>query len=129
MKGDQPRFQAYQGTGIPVFANDAELECAQIFDFHGIPWDYEPRTFVLEEDEDGRVREAFAPDFYLPQQDLYIELTVMKQSLVTRKNRKLRKLRERYPLAVVRPRDLSSERTAVWYVYREGSWVPSTRAP
>ena len=37
------------------------------------------------------------------------------------------KLRERYPLAVVRPRDLSSERTAVWYVYREGFWVPSTR--
>ena len=97
MKGDQPRFQAYQGTGIPVFANDAELECAQIFDFHGIPWDYEPRTFVLEEDEDGRVTEAFTPDFYLPEQDLYVELTVMKQSLVTRKNRKLRKLRERYP--------------------------------
>ena len=42
-------------------------------------------------------REAFAPDFYLPEQDLYIELTVMKQSLVTRKNRKLRKLREQYP--------------------------------
>jgi hypothetical protein len=37
------------------------------------------------------------------------------------------KLRTRYSKAVVRPRDLSSERTAVWYVYREGSWVPSTR--
>ena len=36
------------------------------------------------------------------------------------------KLRERYPMAVVRPRDLSSERTAVWYVYREG---PGCRAP
>ena len=97
MKGDQPRFQAYQGTGIPVFANDAELECAQIFDFHGIPWDYEPRTFVLEEDAKGNVVEAFTPDFYLPEQDLFIELTLMKQSLVTRKNRKLRKLREQYP--------------------------------
>ena len=49
------------------------------------------------EDEEGRVREAFAPDFYLTEQGLYIELTFMKQSLVTRKNRKLRKLRERYP--------------------------------
>ena len=47
--------------------------------------------------EHGRVTEAFAPDFYLPDQDLYVEITVMKQSLVTRKNRKLRKMREKYP--------------------------------
>ena len=58
---------------------------------------YEPTTFVLERDEEGRVTEAFAPDFYLPEQDLYLEVTVMKQSLVTRKNRKLRRLRELYP--------------------------------
>ena len=81
----------------PVFQNEAELECAKILDYYGVPWLYEPRTFVLEVDEDGRVLEAFAPDFYLPEQDLYLEITVMKQSLVTRKNRKLRKLRERYP--------------------------------
>lgn len=35
------------------------------------------------------------------------------------------RLRERYPLATVRPRDLSSERTSIWYVYRDGHWVPS----
>jgi lipoate synthase len=58
---------------------------------------YEPRTFVLETDEEGRVVEAFTPDFYLPDQDLFIEVTVMKQSLVTRKNRKLRKVRQLYP--------------------------------
>jgi hypothetical protein len=92
-----PDFQAYQGEGTPRFANDVELECAKLLDYYGIPWCYEPRTFVLEQDEDGRVLEAFTPDFYLPEQDLYLELTVMKQSLVTRKNRKLRKLRERYP--------------------------------
>jgi hypoxanthine phosphoribosyltransferase len=90
-------FQAYRGKGEPRFANDVELECAKLLDYYRIPWEYEPRTFVLEEDADGRVVEAFAPDFYLPEQDLYVELTVMKQSLVTRKNRKLRKLRERYP--------------------------------
>ena len=56
-----------------------------------------PRTFVLETDDEGRVTEAFSPDFYLPEQDLFLEVTVMKQSLVTRKNRKLRKLREQYP--------------------------------
>jgi len=79
------------------FANDAERECARLLDFYGVPWEYEPRTFALEEAEDGRVTEAFTPDFYLPEQDLYVEVTVMKQALVTRKNRKLRKLRERYP--------------------------------
>jgi hypothetical protein len=68
-----------------------------VLDYYGVPWEYEPRTFVLEEDEEGRVIEAFTPDFYLPEQKLYVEITVMKQSLVTRKNRKLRKLRERYP--------------------------------
>lgn len=90
-------FQAYFGQGQPRFANDAELECAKILDYYRIPWAYEPRTFVLEEDEEGRIVEAFTPDFYLPEQDLYLEVTVMKQSLVTRKNRKLRKIRERYP--------------------------------
>jgi hypoxanthine phosphoribosyltransferase len=92
-----PPFQAYRGTEPPRFASRAELECAKVLVYYGIPWLYEPTTFVLEEDEDGRVREAFTPDFYLPEQNLYVELTVMKQSLVTRKNRKLRKLRERYP--------------------------------
>lgn len=92
-----PDFQAYRGSEPPQFANEAELECAKVLDYYGLPWLYEPTTFVLEEDEDGRVLEAFAPDFYLPEQDLYLEITVMKQSLVTRKNRKLRKLRERYP--------------------------------
>ena len=90
-------FQAYRGRGAPRFANEAELECARILDYHGIPWEYEPRSFALEVDEDGRVIEALTPDFYLPEQDLYLEVTVMKQSLVTRKNRKIRKLRERHP--------------------------------
>jgi hypothetical protein len=97
LKSATPDFQAYRGSEAPQFANEAELECAKVLDYHGIPWLYEPRTFVLETDEDGRVLEAFAPDFYLPEQDLYLEITVMKQSLVTRKNRKLRKLKERYP--------------------------------
>jgi hypoxanthine phosphoribosyltransferase len=68
-----------------------------VLDYYGVPWEYEPRTFVLERDDEGRVVEAFTPDFYLPEQDLYVEITVMKQSLVTRKNRKLRKLRQLYP--------------------------------
>jgi hypothetical protein len=77
--------------------NRIELECARILDWYGVPWDYEPRSFVLERDPEGRVTSAFTPDFYLPEQDLYVEVTVMRQSLVTRKNRKLRRLRELYP--------------------------------
>ncbi|HEY5059408.1 MAG TPA: hypothetical protein VII51_10375 [Gaiellaceae bacterium] len=94
---DTPVFQVYRGTEPPRFASQAELECAKVLDYYGVPWLYEPTTFILEQAEDGRVTEAFAPDFYLPDQELYVEITVMKQSLVTRKNRKLRKLRERYP--------------------------------
>ncbi len=92
-----PAFQAYTGSAPPRFANEVELECAKLLDYYGVPWDYEPRTFVLEQDEAGRVTKAFAPDFYLPEQDLYVEVTVMRQSLVTRKNRKLRELRALYP--------------------------------
>jgi hypothetical protein len=94
---ETPDFQAYRGDEPPRFAHEAELEYAKVLDWYGIPWQYEPTTFVLERDADGRVTEAFTPDFYLPEQDLYLEVTVMKQSLVTRKNRKLRKLRELYP--------------------------------
>ena len=97
MAQETPDFQAHSGTDPPHFANEAEVECARILDFHGIAWEYEPHSFILEQDGDGRVLEAFTPDFYLPEQDLYVEVTVMKQALVTRKHRKLRKLRQRYP--------------------------------
>ncbi len=97
MEPETPIFQAYRGSSPPRFAHPAEEECAKILDYYGVPWEYEPTTFVLSTTDDGRTAEAFAPDFYLPDQDLYVELTVMKQSLVTRKNRKLRKLRELYP--------------------------------
>ena len=68
-----------------------------MLDFYGVAWEYEPTTFVLERDATGRVLEAFTPDFYLPGYDVYVELTTLKQKLVTRKNRKVRKLRMRYP--------------------------------
>ena len=90
-------FQAYRGSEPPRFVNGVELECARILDWYGIPWEYEPRSFVLERDAEGRVTSAFTPDFYLPEQNLYVEVTVMKQSLVTRKNRKLRELQAAVP--------------------------------
>ncbi len=90
-------FHAFVGSSPPRFAGPAERECAMLFDYHGIAWEYEPRTFPLEVAEDGTVLVAFTPDFYLPEQDLYLEITTMKQSLVTKKNRKLRRLRELHP--------------------------------
>ncbi len=97
MGSESADLQADRGSETPRFANRAEVECARILDYYRIPWQYEPTSFVLERDEEGRVSEAFTPDFYLPEQDLYLEITIMKQSLVTRKNRKLRKLRALYP--------------------------------
>jgi hypothetical protein len=95
-------WRSYQGQQEPRFVNDSELECAELLDYYGIPWEYEPVTFVLETDEDGRVAEAFRPDFYLPDLNLFLEVTTMRQELVTKKNRKVRKLRRRYPDVNVR---------------------------
>jgi len=82
---------------LPEFAHPSEREFARVMDFYRIRWEYEPRTFPIEWDENQNVVKAFTPDFYLPDLDLFIELTTMKQSLVTKKNRKVRLLRELYP--------------------------------
>ena len=78
------------------FAHESEEEFARILDFYGVVWQYEPRSFTLRE-EDGRIVEGFTPDFYLPDLDLYVELTTLRQRLVTEKHRKVRRLQERYP--------------------------------
>jgi hypoxanthine phosphoribosyltransferase len=80
-----------------MFAHPSEEMFANLLDFYRIAWEYEPRSFPVKYDQDGSVLEAFTPDFYMPEFDLYVELTTMKQSLVTRKNRKVRLLRELYP--------------------------------
>src|SRR5512141_2369273 len=74
-----------------AFVNASEEEFARILDFYRVRWRYEPRSFPLQWDGE-RVTEMFTPDFYLPALDTYIELTTMRQSLVTKKNRKLRRL-------------------------------------
>jgi len=79
------------------FGHPSEEVFAHLLDFYRIAWDYEPRSFPLQWDKDGRVLEAFTPDFYLPEFDLYVELTTMKQVHVTKKNRKIRLLRAIYP--------------------------------
>ena len=80
-----------------TFAHQSEQTFAHLLDFYRIAWEYEPTTFPIQWDAEGKVTESFTPDFYLPEFGLYVELTTMKQSLVTRKNRKVRLLRELHP--------------------------------
>ena len=79
------------------FAHASEAEMARILDFYAVRWDYEPHTFPILWNLDGDVVESFSPDFYLPELDLYLEMTTLRQKLVRKKNRKLRRLRELYP--------------------------------
>jgi hypoxanthine phosphoribosyltransferase len=78
------------------FAHESEAEFTHILDFYGISWLYEPRSFPLRW-EGERILEAFTPDFFLPDLNLYLELTTLRQKLTTEKNRKVRQLRELYP--------------------------------
>jgi hypothetical protein len=79
------------------FAHASEAEMARILDFYAVRWEYEPETFPILWDLDGGVVESFSPDFYLPDLDIYLEMTTLRQKLVRKKNRKLRRLRELYP--------------------------------
>jgi hypothetical protein len=79
------------------FAHASEAEFARILDFYQVEWKYEPITFPILWDLDGNVLESFAPDFYLPDLELFVELTTLQQRLVRKKNRKVRRLRELYP--------------------------------
>jgi hypothetical protein len=79
------------------FAHASERQFARLLDFYQIEWDYEPTSFDIDWDESGEVTQRFTPDFYLPDFDLYIEITTLNQKLVTKKNRKVRQLRQRYP--------------------------------
>ncbi len=88
--------------GTARFAHESEERLAALFDFYGIAWEYEPVEFVLEWDATGRPAAAFRPDFYLPEHKMFVELTTLRQELVTRKHAKLRRLEELYPEVRVR---------------------------
>jgi len=79
------------------FSHPSEQELANILDFYDMAWRYEPMSFPLQWDEDGNILEAFSPDFYLVDQDLYIELTTLRPKLMRIKHRKLRRIQALYP--------------------------------
>ena len=101
MAEEQPQGSGAGPVGTDLdaidFAHPSERVAAEILEFYHISWEYEPTTFPIEWDRDGKVIASFTPDFYLPDFDLYIELTTMSQKLVTKKNRKVRRLKELYP--------------------------------
>ncbi|HTT59817.1 MAG TPA: hypothetical protein VMF33_07185 [Acidimicrobiales bacterium] len=96
-------------TSVPQpFAHPSEQLFSQLLTLYGLEWTYEPVEFPLEWDERGTPIRGFRPDFFLPAQRLFIELTVLEQRLVTKKNRKIRRFRDLYPeieLLVVYQRD------------------------
>jgi len=93
----KPRRRGALPSDRTEFAHESERQYARLLDFYEIDWRYEPRSFDIDWDADGNVVKQFTPDFYLPAFDLYIEVTTMNQKLVTKKNRKVRRLRELYP--------------------------------
>jgi hypothetical protein len=107
------------------FAHPVERELAEALDANGIPWLYEPQTFVLERDSHGNPVEAITPDFYLPDQDVYVECTVQRVSLLRKKRRKIRKLRERYGVAIALFDRRDFDRFAQRYGFSFSTTTPS----
>jgi hypothetical protein len=84
------------------FAHDTERFFAELLDYYGISWEYEPVEFVLSWSKDGQPAAGFRPDFYLPDHGIFVELTTLRQDLVTEKNRKVRRLEQLYPGVTVK---------------------------
>jgi hypoxanthine phosphoribosyltransferase len=114
----------------PRFAHPAEADIAQWLTANGIRWQYEPTSFPLVIDDAGKLIQSFTPDFFLPDIGTYIEMTTMRQALVTRKNQKFRRMRELYPETNVRllyRRDVELIQT--WYGRKSSSSPAPDAAP
>jgi hypothetical protein len=117
--GDSDGETTRPGTS---FAHISEERLARILDFYHITWQYEPRTFPIEWDQYGNVVSSFTPDFYLPDHDLYIELTTLKQPLVTKKNRKVRLVKQLYPEIRIKVLYAADYRKLIEKFAASGTW-------
>ena len=111
-----------------IFSHPAEEMFARILDFYGVRWLYEPKTFELAWNKQGDVTLAFTPDFYLPDQDLYIELTTLRPSLVTTKNKKMRLMAELFPevkIKLMKRRDIR-DLMVKYGLYEEAKLIQGT---
>jgi len=113
------------GTGAARFAHESERQFAELLDFYGVQWEYEPVEFVLWWHPDGTPKSAFRPDFYLAEHDCFVELTTLSQKLVTRKNAKVRRLKELHPAIEVK---LVYQRDYLALLAKHGLCRPSSPA-
>ena len=114
----------------PSFVHPAEEMFARVMDYYGVRWIYEPRTFDLEWDANGKVTLAFTPDFYLPDQDLYVELTTLRPQLSTKKNKKMRLMADLYPninIKLMKRRDMR-DLMVKYGLYDQAEHIQGTQA-
>ncbi len=95
--GDFDSGQRLCLAGSFEFDYDFEEEFARTLDQRDILWQYKPRTFAVEWDEDGNFIDSFTPSFFLPARDLYIELVTPDCRLSNERARKARLLRRQHP--------------------------------
>ena len=78
------------------FAHYSEKLFSEHLELFNITWIYEPRSFPLKWGS-GSIKMMFTPDFYLPDYDIYIEITTMNQKLITKKQKKIKLAKKLYP--------------------------------
>lgn len=113
-----------------IFSHSAEEMFARILNFYGVRWEYEPKTFDLEYGPTGKVKLAFTPDFYLPDQDLYVELTTLRPQLANIKNKKIRLMQNLYPeikIKLMKRRDIR-DLLIKYGLYEEAASIKGTNA-
>ena len=79
------------------FAHESEYDFAELLSLYGVKWIYEPISFPLKWGSDGSIKKMFTPDFYLPEHNLFLEITTMNQNLVTKKNKKIKLAKKLFP--------------------------------
>lgn len=85
-------------TARPIeFAHAWEEEFARLLDAREVSWQYKPRTFAVEWDEEGNFVDCFTPDFYLPANGMFIALIAPDRSASNAKTRHVKLLRRQHP--------------------------------
>jgi hypothetical protein len=103
-------YGAGVAPGPSKLATPTEDQVAAVLDRARIVWRYEPTRFVIDRDVRGFEREACAPDFYLPQFDLYLEVSAGSPRRLNRKRAKLRRLAQGHPairVELLGPREIA----------------------
>ena len=78
--------------GNRYFRSSWEANIARYYNFIGVKWEYEPKTFVFENITRGSV--SYTPDFYLPDTDEWVEV---KGWMDGKSKTKLKRFKNQYP--------------------------------